>query len=138
MSWDGAEWAGPLATEIQVLVSATARPAGGRRTVPVHVQCSGGHDTRARVRLALAGEGLKLEPRGGEIFTAVDDDVAEELSEIDPETPPPLRVLCLDCGAEGQGLAVHRLLEMTLEALGRWLDPNKSPGPFPRFVWPKA
>lgn len=138
MSWDGEEWAGPVSAELQVIVNVAARPAGSRRTVPVHVRCAGGHDTGARVRLALAGDGLKLEPRGGKIFTSVDDDVAEELSEIDPGAEPPLRVECLACAAVGQGLAVYRLLDLTEQALTRWLKRGRPREQPPRFVWPGA
>lgn len=138
MSWSGEEWPGPVSAELQALVSASARRPGGRSSVPVHVRCAGGHDSGGRVRLALAGDGLRLEPRGGEIFTAGDSSIAEELSELDPEAQPPLRVLCLACGTEGQGLPAYRLLDLTVEALVRWLDPNKGSGKFPRFVWPHA
>lgn len=138
MNWDAAEWPGPVSAELRALVNTTARPIGSTRTVPVHVRCAGGHDTGARLRLELDGDGLRLARRKGEVFTAVDNEVAEELADREPDAEPPLRVECLTCGDVGQGVAVWRLLEYVEQALKLWVVRGLEKQRPPRFVWPGA
>lgn len=140
MSWDGLlAWDkfGSELTEIQRLVGATSRQAGGRRSVPVHVRCAGGHDTGARVRLSFDESALVLESRH-EIYISADGDVAEELSEIDPDSTPGVRMKCAACKDLGQGLAPHKLLALTEHALRLWAARGRQRERPPRFVWPHA
>ncbi|MGP5678494.1 hypothetical protein ACTXPX_05935 [Glutamicibacter arilaitensis] len=127
-----------MSAELRALVNTTARPTGSTRTVPVHVRCAGGHDTGARLRLELDGDGLRLARRKGEVFTAVDNEVAEELADHEPDAEPPLRVECLTCKEVGQGVAVWRLLEYVEQALKLWVVRGLEKQRPPRFVWPGA
>ncbi|MGP5522884.1 hypothetical protein ACTXM3_06240 [Glutamicibacter arilaitensis] len=127
-----------MSAGLRALVSTTARPAGSTRTVPVHVRCAGGHDTGARLRLELDGDGLRLVRRKGEVFTPVDDEVAEFLADHEPGAEPPLRVECLTCKEVGQGVDVWRVLEYVEQALELWRAREMEKQRPPRFVWPKA
>lgn len=138
MNLNACEWPGPVSVELRDLVLGTARPAGSTRTVPVHVRCAGGHDTGARLRLELDGDGLRLVRRKGEVLTPEDDEVAEFLADHEPGAVPPLRVECLTCGDVGQGVAVWRLLEYVERALKLWHAREMEKQRPPRFVWPKA
>lgn len=161
MSWSGhrSDWSGEAlrvkaVPELVALVGSSARHSGDERSVPVHVRCSGGHDSGLRFMALIDGPTVvvMLHRHGrGDAWWAYNDATAEaftrqhrELKDRgEPAGPevasvPPVQMECGACGRLGQLWAGRAIGKRVLRALGEWLDkgrPRKQP---PRFVWPGA
>lgn len=160
MSWNGhrSDWPGEAlrvkaVPELVALVGSAARRSGDARSVPVHVRCSGGHDSGLRFVAVVEGPQIvvMLHRHGrGDAWWAYNDATAEAFTrqhrelkdQGEPAGPevasvPPVQMECGECGRLGQLWTGRAIGKRVLTALGAWLDGGRR-AYAPRFIWPGA
>lgn len=160
MSWDGhrSDWSGEAlrveaTPELMARIRASARRPGGDRSMPVHVRCSGGHDSEVRFMALIDGPTVVVvrhRDGRGDTWWAYNDAAAEEFTKqhrrlkdsgqpAGPEVAgvPPVQMECGACGRLGQLWSGRAIGKRVLRALEDWVAGGRA-GYAPRFVWPGA